>query len=73
MLCVSFFGAARRAVLVFLVPVRLRAAAFVVLVPLLRELVRRVPADVFFLDAVFFVRVLVFFVFANGKYHLFLV
>jgi len=41
-------------------------------VPLLREAVRRVPADVFLFDAVFFVRVLVFFVFANGKYHLFL-
>ena len=51
---------------------RLRAAVLVVLVPLLREAVRRVPADVFLFDAVFFVRVLVFFVFANGKYHLFL-
>ena len=67
MFCVCLFGALRRAEPVF--PV---AAVLVVLVPLLREAVRRVPADVFLFDAVFFVRVLVFFVFANGKYHLFL-
>lgn len=72
MFCVCLFGALRRAEPVFPVLVRLRAAVLVVLVPLLREAVRRVPADVFLFDAVFFVRVLVFFVFANGKYHLFL-